>query len=87
MQENSIRAITNWEGEIRERDLAEKRRVAPGWLDVEESGRGLVPNRVLSPAQAQNAHTPGMSSAQHQIDTAGDGGASIDRAFGKMALQ
>src|ERR1700753_1904669 len=53
MQEDTMRAISNWEGEIQDRELAEKRRVAPGWLDVEESGRGLVPERISSPGQMQ----------------------------------
>jgi hypothetical protein len=87
MQDDSIRAITNWDGEIRERDLAEKRRVAPGWLDVEESGRGLVPNRVLSPTQAMESHNVEKGNPQQQTENDDDGGASIDRAFGKMALQ
>jgi hypothetical protein len=87
MQEDSVRAITSWEGEIRERDLAEKRRVAPGWLDVEESGRGLVPNRVLSPTQVLQSHNFEKGNPQQQIEGSDDGGASIDRAFGTMALQ
>lgn len=37
--------VEKWQGDMRERDLAEKRRVAPGWLDVEEGGRLLVPQR------------------------------------------
>ena len=45
MQDESERAIRRWEGGIRERELAERRRVAPGWLDVGEAGRGLVPER------------------------------------------
>ncbi|KAF1981711.1 hypothetical protein K402DRAFT_449044 [Aulographum hederae CBS 113979] len=37
--------VRAFEEGIRERELAEKRRVAPGWLDVGEGGRGLVPER------------------------------------------
>ncbi|KAK3064082.1 hypothetical protein LTS18_010243 [Coniosporium uncinatum] len=37
--------VQGWERDIRERDLAEKRRMAPGWLDVDERSRMLQPER------------------------------------------
>jgi hypothetical protein len=77
MQEDSSKAIQTWEGEIRERDLAEKRRVAPGWLDVGEAGRMLVPQTISSP--------PGQM--QPLLPQNDDGGAAIDRAFGGLSMQ
>ncbi|KAI9731985.1 MAG: hypothetical protein M1834_004436 [Cirrosporium novae-zelandiae] len=44
MQEDAERALREWEDGIRERELAEKRRLAPGWLDREE--KILEPVRV-----------------------------------------
>ena len=45
--------IKEWERSIQERDLAEKRRVAPGWLDREE--KLLQPSRpATSPRSAEN---------------------------------
>ncbi|KAJ9629473.1 hypothetical protein H2203_001847 [Taxawa tesnikishii (nom. ined.)] len=40
-------AVTRWEAGIRERELAEKRRKAPGWLDREE--------KILEPERAAQA--------------------------------
>jgi hypothetical protein len=87
MQEDSERAIQKWDGEIQERDLAEKRRVAPGWLDVGESGRGLVPER-LGTAEPSQVEQPGPATQQdsHMSD-APDQGAELDRAFGSLSVR
>lgn len=42
--------VAKWQGDIHDRDLAEKRRVAPGWLDVDEGNRLLMPERKPEPA-------------------------------------
>ncbi|KAL8910870.1 MAG: hypothetical protein Q9171_003869 [Xanthocarpia ochracea] len=43
-QEDAERTIREWEENLRKEELAEKRRVAPGWLDREE--------KILQPARA-----------------------------------
>ena len=43
MQEDAERDLREFDERIRQRELAEKRRVAPGWLDTAE--RLLVPQR------------------------------------------
>jgi hypothetical protein len=97
MQDESERAIRRWEGGIRERELAERRRVAPGWLDVGEAGRGLVPERVGGGAAAQQQQQQQQqrvetSQAGRQQDTQmgggeADEGAELDRAFGSLSMR
>lgn len=43
-RDEAATTIKEWEQSIREKDLAEKRRVAPGWLDREE--------KILEPTKA-----------------------------------
>ena len=87
IQEDTLRALSSWEGNIRDRELAEKRRVAPGWLDVEESGRGLVPERIGSPQSQMEGVISAGQNETHQPNIMDDGGAAIDRAFGTLSLQ
>ncbi|KAI9763960.1 MAG: hypothetical protein M1840_008994 [Geoglossum simile] len=92
LQEDAEKAVRKWEEGIRERELAEKRRVAPGWLDREE--RILEPERresretlghVARPAggsvhmgNARAPHGTGISA------TAAAEGDELDRAFGGL---
>ncbi|RMJ22269.1 hypothetical protein PHISP_06854 [Aspergillus sp. HF37] len=87
------RTIRDWEEGIRQRDLAEKRRVAPGWLDREE--KLLQPNRV-SPTQApmeqqgpslldSSSADQGSSGLPAMIPR--DEGEELDRAFGGMEMK
>jgi hypothetical protein len=99
MQDESERAIRRWEGGIRERELAERRRVAPGWLDVGEAGRGLVPERAggggAAAAQQQQQRQVEMEQGgaerrQEDAQMAGgeaDEGAELDRAFGSLSMR
>ena len=88
LQEDAEKDLREFEERIRERELAEKRRVAPGWLDSES--RLLEPQRNTSgqtDGPTQPPHNEGQQSSQGahaQPDT--DEGAEIDRAFGVMAL-
>lgn len=95
MQSESQELVERWTSEIRARDLAEKRRVAPGWLDVEE--RLLVPEKV---GQAQASDRPADGSpvqvgdvvdGVQRLELDGQGtaqesraGEELDRAFGGM---
>jgi len=91
MQEDSQRALMRWESDIQERDLAEKRRVAPGWLDVAESGRGLVPERAGG-TEASSSQSTGEQSAIAANNASAvqsgptDQGAELDKAFGGLSV-
>jgi hypothetical protein len=81
---------------MRERDLAEKRRVAPGWLDVEEGNRILVPARMSGGGakvdllgdddenDVKPAETGGKGKERSRNDEEGE---ELDRAFGAMAMR
>lgn len=85
-EEDSKQVIEEWEQGIKDRELAEKRRVAPGWLDREE--------KILEPTKA-----PGSAPAQDLLDSQGTSemkapamsptreGEEIDRAFGNLAIK
>lgn len=87
MQEDADRELREFEERIKERELAEKRRVAPGWLDSE--------SRLLEPERNTPAQSHGLGKApegQSLLDDAGpapadDQGAELDRAFGGMELK
>jgi hypothetical protein len=84
-------AIREWEESIKQRELAEKRRVAPGWLDREE--KLLQPTRRLS--QGSSMHSPGplnQSAAQGSRDgtpaiSPSREGQEMDRAFGALGIK
>lgn len=82
------KAIAQWEQEIRERELAEKRRVAPGYLDREE--KILVPTKVgrtedlLSGGSAAAADTEARLAPAMSPDREGE---EIDRAFGRLDVK
>lgn len=81
------KAIKDWEQDIRDRDLAEKRRVAPGWLDRSE--KILEPTKAASKASSdQNLldrqptnliSAPAMSPSRE--------GEELDRAFGGLNVK
>ncbi|KAK5071929.1 hypothetical protein LTS08_000976 [Lithohypha guttulata] len=77
------KSIQDWERQIRERDLAEKRRVAPGWLDREE--KLLQPTTsaknqdLLSEESTSNIAAPAMSPSRE--------GEELDRAFGQLSTK
>lgn len=81
------RTLSEWEEDIREKELAEKRRVAPGWLDREE--------KILEPERKEDNHFVNVASIQESsIEqesskvgvNANDTGTDIDRAFGAVGL-
>ncbi|RBR18525.1 uncharacterized protein FIESC28_05980 [Fusarium coffeatum] len=87
MQEDAERELKEFDERIKERELAEKRRVAPGWLDSEM--HILEPERS-TPVQQQGVgnvpETPSGQDAQSGNATE-DQGAELDRAFGGMELK
>lgn len=78
-----------WEEGIKERDLQEKRRRAPGWLDSE--------SKLLQPEKKQGSNQEGdlmdqpeaeadVSKAKEQQRTANELGDAMDRAFGRSEM-
>ncbi|KAI0525484.1 hypothetical protein F5B22DRAFT_343768 [Xylaria bambusicola] len=84
MQEAAERELRELDERIRARELAEKRRVAPGWLDSE--ARLLEPERKPgAPGEAEVAgQFAEMSISGHEnvSEMAVDQGEELDRAFG-----
>jgi hypothetical protein len=84
-----MNTVQKWQDGIKERELMEKRRVAPGWLDVDQTSRMLVPERAGGEAHAEeSAFVP---TPPDIMDMDGprqsDGGEELDRAFGGMGLR
>jgi hypothetical protein len=95
LQEDAEKAVQQWEEGIRERELAEKRRVAPGWLDREERileperrETGETLRRVAQPAggsvRIRNPSTPQGTGASATAAAEGD---ELDRAFGGLDIR
>jgi hypothetical protein len=99
VQDDADKELKAWETDIKTRELAEKRRVAPGWLDSD--ARILEPERADNRAAGQIA-TPAaqmslMDADASSAETSGlDGfrapavngeGEELDRAFGGLGLK
>lgn len=86
MQEDAERELRAFEERIKERELAEKRRLAPGWLDSES--RLLEPEKPGSSLMDEPAPAPEQQPIMmEQGGVQADPGAELDRAFGGMALK
>lgn len=92
VQDDADLELKAWEENLAARDLAEKRRVAPGWLDSD--ARILEPQKRLSGGAEGGSSLMdiGVSQAdetglQHTpvVDTNGEGD-ELDRAFGGMGI-
>lgn len=88
--EASENAIQDWEEGIKQKELAEKRRVAPGWLDRDE--------KILEPVKANEEVKKGASlldgvdaedhaAPQMPAIQATREGEELDRAFGGLGLK
>ncbi|KJR84450.1 uncharacterized protein SPSK_09833 [Sporothrix schenckii 1099-18] len=103
LQADADAELQQFEQRIQERDLAEKRRVAPGWLDSED--RLLVPEKkesVTGSSGDRGSDSSGDGSAEQPSEMAaavpeqttfsatGSGGVTgeaLDQAFGSMQLR
>ncbi|GKT99379.1 hypothetical protein FLAG1_01635 [Fusarium langsethiae] len=90
MQEDADRELREFDERIKARELAEKRRVAPGWLDSEM--HILEPEKSTPVQQQGTGNVPESQDAQNAQNTQGgeatsDQGAELDRAFGGMELK
>lgn len=87
-------AIKKWEEAISQRDLAEKRRVAPGWLDRDE--------KLLQPVHSAPVQSKNQSNSNHSLLDSSSGnqsssgfpamvprdeGEELDRAFGGLDVK
>jgi hypothetical protein len=87
MQEDAERELREFDERIKARELAEKRRVAPGWLDSEM--------HILEPEKSTPVQQHGVGSVPEPQETQSgpsanateDQGAELDRVFGGMALK
>ena len=71
--ESHVNKIRAWEDQIKEREVREKRRIAPGYLDTDQ--RLLVPTRV---------ETPRVEGAS--IRTDGEDTGELRKTFGNMGI-
>lgn len=87
--------MTEWEEKRRAEDLAEKRRVAPGWLDgdvkllVPENVANTNMEDVQSHGETQRGTSTGVPNLMERSD-AGPGsreGEELDRAFGGLDIK
>lgn len=90
LQEDADRELREFEERIRERELAEKRRLAPGWLDSD--ARMLQPEKgaaaAAAAAKAEDELMVGEPTGGHAgANSAADEGAALDRAFGGMNIK
>lgn len=77
-QKDAEKALRDWVKGIEDRELMEKRRVAPGYLDT--GTRILEPTRMGTGASPPPAGSPG----RNRVDS--EGGEEMDRVFGKMRV-
>lgn len=90
LQDDAEKMLREWEEIIRQRELAEKRRVAPGWLDRDE--KILQPERKGSASRSQDSNLldrqdvrPGdMSVGPLSEDKEGE---QLDMAFGGLGIK
>lgn len=96
LQDDAEKTIRDWEDSIKERELAEKRRVAPGWLDREE--KILEPQRKSASRTASDQMDIDMSIMDTQdsegapvtrslTEQRAAEGEELDRAFGGMGIR
>ena len=96
LQDDAEKTLKEWEDGIKERELAEKRRLAPGWLDREE--KMLEPEKkrdsiaMAAPVDRSNNimdmdSQPVQPRVEAMIDPPSNSeGEELDRAFGSMGL-
>ena len=95
MQDDAEKTIRDWKQGLREEELAEKRRVAPGWLDRDE--KILQPSRAnVAGDSSQNGpeSNDSIMDRQDEVERAHSAqngtpdptGDALDRAFGGMGV-
>ncbi|KAI9822517.1 MAG: hypothetical protein M1827_000236 [Pycnora praestabilis] len=101
LQDDADKTLREWEDGIKERELAEKRRVAPGWLDREEkilepertSTQDIVQRHAMLAGQHSQQDISSITPSNNQINSGQDSGMidgegeQLDRAFGGLGLR
>ncbi|KAI0205099.1 hypothetical protein F4808DRAFT_273162 [Astrocystis sublimbata] len=87
LQDDADRTLRALDESIRARELAEKRRVAPGWLDsearlLEPERKPDAPSSAAEPDVAARFAEMSISGHEGVSEMAVDQGEEIDRAFG-----
>jgi len=98
LQDDAERTLREWEEGIKERDLAEKRKIAPGWLDREEKileperrqsmevhSQTMQPTNSSTLGDAMQVESSGVRG--NQVSAGGGEGEELDRAFGGLGLR
>ena len=86
-----LRDVEKWEQSIRDRELAEKRRKAPGWLDSEdrllepEKKDGKKENVPMNLMDAMESKEEGANERRKQREV-DDLGRQMDKAFGRSEM-
>ena len=90
MEEDAKRTLREWEERRQREDLAEKRRVAPGWLD---SGVHIIkPEENTSQNNEAGRHTGQQQQQENlmdldpQADRKAQEGEELDRVFGGLKV-
>lgn len=92
VSEEAAKTLNQWQNSIKERELADKRRVAPGWLDREEK---ILQPENTSASHAQRVPPNLMDDDQVMIPkaihpseaaVAQAAGEELDRAFGSVKI-
>lgn len=75
-QKDAEKLLRDWVKGIEDRELMEKRRVAPGYLDTG--------TRMLEPTRRGTGASPPPAGNLARVDS--EGGEEMDRVFGKMRV-
>lgn len=91
-QKDAETTIRNWEESIRQRELAEKRRVAPGWLDRDEKllqplGAAQSPSSNSILDQQPSGEETAASGASTKAMVPNREGEELDRVFGGLDVK
>lgn len=84
MRSDAERDLAQLKESIRQRELAEKRRIAPGWLDSDV--RVLEPERKHADATPDSGAGAAVPEGVSEMATDTDEGAELDRAFGTLKV-
>lgn len=87
-KEDAHKKIAEWEQAIRDRELQERRRKAPGWLDSES--KLLEPRRAADKVDGSLLDAPATSeqkqAPESQKSEVDELGAAMDRVFGRSEM-
>ena len=97
VHDDAEQTVREWEQRLRDQELAERRRVAPGWLDRDEKilepyRTGTANTLTSPPSLVQNSNLMDQQNGNPQSQevtcvTSNMAGDEIDRAFGGLGLR